>query len=584
MIIINEIDFLPSYINNTDFRCIDVDSKYLGALSIVGYPKKSGFLDILESIPKHILYDMSIYIKKQDTSKILKELTYSISSTNTELKSNNKNQIDIDILDSVTKDARELRKEIQVNNEEVFYVSIIVCFYSNSKELLLNNLKEFQSILYSRNVISNILNFRQLDSYISTLPINSINKKLLDSTYRNFTTSALSNIFPFYTKTVLDKNGILFGYTQNENRMCTINTFDEKYLNANMCIFGSSGSGKSYFVKLLVIRNFFINKSQYIIDPEGEYSKIVTELGGDVLSLKSGKHINIFDITKLDLSKDFSSINGNFLDRKVDKITNFLISFLDYDEKNFNIKQLLKSAIYKLYKKNNITQDINSIYENKLGNDIYIEKKILSYDKFPTLNDLVLEIEDNSLRESIKEKVIDRFEIFNGHTNVNLFNKLVCLDLSSTKLEDAIIIVKFFFYFLQEIFSQNKSSILYFDEVWKYIYYEKLNISQEIFTMFKTIRKQNAAIVAITQDVSDFFNYEGGNYGKSVLNNSLFKIFFKLEYSDLEILDKFNVLNEETLTKISSLNKGNMFISFNSNKAFLKVIANDFEKEMIGGK
>ena len=202
-----KFDFFPSFIDNRDFRYIIVDGKYIGNLAIVNYPKEAGFLEIIECIPENVTYDLSYQVKKQDTTKILKELTYSISSNNTEIKTNNQNQIDIDILDNVVQDAKSIRKSIQIDNQEIFYVSIIICIYSDTKQNLLNNLKDLQSKLYSKNIISNILNFRQLDSYIATLPLNYIDKTLFNTIYKNFTTNSLSNIFPFYNKNCIDDLG-----------------------------------------------------------------------------------------------------------------------------------------------------------------------------------------------------------------------------------------------------------------------------------------------------------------------------------------------------------------------------------------
>ena len=43
-----------------------------------------------------------------------------------------------------------------------------------------------------------------------------------------------------------------------------------KYKNANMCIFGTSGAGKSFYTKLLILRNTLLGIEQYVIDPERE--------------------------------------------------------------------------------------------------------------------------------------------------------------------------------------------------------------------------------------------------------------------------------------------------------------------------
>ena len=43
------------------------------------------------------------------------------------------------------------------------------------------------------------------------------------------------------------------------------------------------GSGKSYFVKLMINRNRFLNIQQFVIDPDREYLKLCEKLGGTVI-------------------------------------------------------------------------------------------------------------------------------------------------------------------------------------------------------------------------------------------------------------------------------------------------------------
>ena len=125
-------NILPSFIENIDFRYIKVDDKYIASLIIKEYPKNSYFLSIMEAIPKDFMYDISIFLKKQDIMKVLKELTYYISSSSAEINTINKNQVDIDVLNKTLDDAKNLRREIQINNEEVYNVSVFITLYSNS--------------------------------------------------------------------------------------------------------------------------------------------------------------------------------------------------------------------------------------------------------------------------------------------------------------------------------------------------------------------------------------------------------------------------------------------------------------------
>ena len=58
--------------------------------------------------------------------------------------------------------------------------------------------------------------------------------------------------------------------------------------------------GKSFYTKLLILRNRILGIEQYIIDPEREYIKICENLGGTLLKIgpTSNTYINVFDIRK----------------------------------------------------------------------------------------------------------------------------------------------------------------------------------------------------------------------------------------------------------------------------------------------
>ena len=67
--------------------------------------------------------------------------------------------------------------------------------------------------------------------------------------------------------------------------------------------------GKSYFIKLNILREFLLNTIQYIIDPENEYTELGKFLGASIITLSpsSDNFLNIFDIYENDFNKNFLS-------------------------------------------------------------------------------------------------------------------------------------------------------------------------------------------------------------------------------------------------------------------------------------
>lgn len=586
----------PSSIDNTNFKYIKVDQLYVSSILITSYPRFTSFLQIIESIPKKYLYDMSIFIRKQDNMKVLKDLTYYISSSSGELKTSNKNQIDIDLVSKVKEDAIELRKQIQIHEQEIFFINIMITFYEKDKGILLERIKEFQSIIYSKSLTSNLANFRHLESYILSLPLSLYKEKLFSFGERTFTSNTLSYLFPFYTKTIFDKDGVIFGFTQDENKICNIDLFAMKYMNANMCVFGSSGSGKSYFIKLLVIRLFLQGVKQYIIDPEGEYENIAKYLKGNYVEFASKTpeyYINPFEIFEFEV-KFYGS---NLILEKVKVLRSFICYICKIDQQEEI--EMIEKAIKEVYKKFHMI-DVESVYIKNTNDKIYVDNILIPSNQFPVFEDLLKEILSKKLREKIKKCLIEEYPIFIKHTNFPKENKLFIFNTKSLKKKDDLFFVNQiieYFLLIQKNNLKNKQSklaphksnaIIYIDEIWKYIKkvdsnHGEIDLGKKIFELFKTIRKNDASIVAITQDISDFFHFEDGNYGKSIINNSSFKIFFKLDFSDSEFLEKYYILNKQDLIKVNRLEKGQNLISFKNITITLNIKANEYEKEILEG-
>lgn len=497
-----------------------------------------------------------MYISKLDSIKALNDITFNIGAAQTELDTINKNQRNIDIISKAKEDASLLRKKIQIENQEVFKLFLFLTFYSNDFKKLSKTISSIKAKFYSKSICSEVTNFRHLELYKSNIPLNILNESILNNIY--ITTDALSNIFPFYTNNFIDSKGIIVGYT-DENRLCILDIFCSKYENANICIFGCSGSGKSYFTKLFVIRNFFHNKKQIILDVEGEYLNICSNLKGEVLF--NNTYYNLLEITKKDLEKE------NYLDNKIEKIILFISNFCKVNEEK------LSYELYKLYNKFGITNNIDSVVILEENEEYYMDYQIINKEKFPTLLDLIDNIEDNELKNVIEAVVNNELKYFSRKTSINIDNNLFVLNMQELIHKPKIICV-----IMQYILENNlgdKETIIYIDELWKYSMDE--NILNCIFNMYKTIRKRKASIITITQDITDFFEYKNGMYANSILNNSSFKIFFKTNFNNNKILNIFNITNE----KLINLKKSEAIVLIDKNNLKLKIKANNFEREII---
>ncbi len=162
-------------------------------------------------------------------------------------------------------------------------------------------INKIEGVLQSKGMQTRRANFRQEQVFLSVLPIMENNEDLKNAAKRNILTWGLISTYPFISSAIFDENGIFVGTNIYNNSLVFIDRYDtNKYKNANMCIFGTSGAGKSFYTKLLILRYRLLGIEQYVVDPEREYNDLCKNLNGTLIKIgpTSDTYINIFDIRK----------------------------------------------------------------------------------------------------------------------------------------------------------------------------------------------------------------------------------------------------------------------------------------------
>ena len=271
--------------------------------------------------------------------------------------------------------------------------------------------------------------FRQEQAYSACLPLMKNEEIIKEVSKRNVLTNGIISTYPFISSSIFDENGIFIGTNIYNNSMVFIDRYNtEKYKNANMCIFGTSGAGKSFYTKLLILRYRLMGYEQYVIDPEREYNNLCKNLDGTLLKIgpSSNTYINILDIRE-------ESIEDNeqgYLANKISKLIGFFnLIFGELDEEE---KAILEDKLIELYKIKNITFDDKSLY--KEDNEKVTIKPIFknTYD-MPILEDLYNLLKKDTKTQIFAIKLIPfikgSLKFFNNYTNAELNNKLIVADV-----------------------------------------------------------------------------------------------------------------------------------------------------------
>ena len=553
---------------------------------VVNYYREQTDIILKTLIETNINMNISVFYEKQDPYKVIKDLTYHIGNVGVELKESNQNRQDIDIAAFTYNDAKYIRKEIQVNNEDIYFLYIYIDLYSEDIKDLEYYLNKIEGITQSKGMQTKRANFRQEELFLSCLPIMENKEIIKNVTRRNILTSGLLSTYPFISSTIFDQEGIFIGTNIYNNSLVFIDRYNqEKYKNANICIFGTSGAGKSFYTKLLILRYKLIGIKQYIIDPDREYNNLCEKLQGIQIKIgpTSNTYINILEIRKESIEEG----ENGYLATKIGKLIGFFnLIFGEMDEEE---KALLEEKLIETYKEKNITFDDESLY--KENNEKIINKEFKSPEDMPILEDLYNILDKDKRTKKFKIKLIPFVEgsmkFFNNYTNVELNNDLIIADVYDLGEEN----LKYGMYLFTDIFwdkikeNRNDKKAIYLDEIWRLIgVTSNKDVASFIYKIFKTIRKYGGSSVAITQDISDIFSLDNGTYGRSILNNSSIKTFFALEEENIKILSEYANLSEKEKVEIKSLKRGECLMFVGEDHILTKIESSEIEKKIVEGE
>ena len=313
--IFSEKDYISSsYINTKNPKYLEIDNLFYSSIIIVNYYHEQNDLLLKSLIDSNINMNISIFYEKQNPYKVVKDLTYHIGNVGVDIKNTNQNREDMEIAAFTYNDAKYIRKEIQVNNEDIYFLYIYITIYSDDRKELEYLLNKIEGIIQSKGMQVRRAYFREEQAFKSCLPffINDNDIKLIAK--RNVLTSGLICTYPFISSSIFDENGIFVGTNIYNNSLIFIDRYNtSKYKNANMCVFGTSGAGKSFYIKLMVLRFRLLGIEQYIIDPDREYTKLCDNLNGTLIKIgpTSSTYINIFDIRKESIEENEKRLFSN---------------------------------------------------------------------------------------------------------------------------------------------------------------------------------------------------------------------------------------------------------------------------------
>ena len=464
-------------------------------------------------------------------------------------------------LEAALQDAEELRDLLARGREKLFQFGMYVTLYADSDEKLKKLQTDIESILGGKLVLTKPAMFQMEHGWNSTLPL------CLDELEinRNMNTSPLATSFPFSSSDLTDDHGILYGINRHNESLVIFDRFDLPNANAN--VFATSGAGKSFGVKLEILRSLMFGTEVLVIDPENEYVELCKTVGGSFIpmSLQSSFRINPFDLPEAVRGEDAEK--GETLRAAV-----------------INLHGLFKLMLGTLTPAEDGVLD-KAILDTYALRGITLTSENLGSIEPPTMHDLVDVLMTTQGGENMA-KILQKYTsgsfagLFDQKTNVELDKQMIVFqirDLEEQLRPIAIYIVLNFLW--NRIRSNLKRRFLVIDEAWNLMQHE--DSARFLYGIVKRARKYYLGITTITQDVEDFVN---SPYGKPIITNSALQILLKQSPTAVDQLQKLFYLTDGE--KYVLLNSGvgqGIFFAGNKHVA-IQMIASPAEAAVITTK
>ncbi len=503
--------------------------------------------------------DTALFIHPIDTAEILKNLRKSSTQVQSQMHiESDGGKISDPVLETALQDIESLRTNLQQGTEKFFRFGLYMTVYGNDEKDLSDKCQLIEAILEAQLVYAKPAVMRMDQGFAATRPLATDTLDVAN----NLNTEPLSTTFPFVSSDLSSNEGILYGINRHNNSLILFDRF--KMENANMVVFAKSGAGKSYTVKLEVLRSMMFGASVIIIDPENEYKHLCDAVGGTFLkiSLSSEVHLNPFDLPTKIGEQEGADIFRNTVANLIGLLHLMLGSITPEED------SIIDRAIRETYAIRDITESSDFT--------------VLTASSFPTMSDLYAVLENMEGAESLASR-LERYTegIFGGflnkQTNIEVDNQLVVFNIRD--LEDELrpiamyIILQFIW---NEIRTHMKKRVIVVDEAWVMMQHEEA--ATFLFGIAKRCRKYYTGLTTITQDIGDFAS---SRHGKPIITNSSMQLLLRQSPSSIDLVAETFYLTDHEKFLLLESNVGEGIFFAGSKHAAIKVVASYSEDQII---
>lgn len=507
-----------------------LEYQYARVLAVVGYPRvvSAGWLQPLLDFEQPI--ELAIHVHPLETPTIVRMLGHKlVQLQSSRLLDARGGRLADPEREVAFEDAERLRDALQRGEERVFSVSLYLLLRAPTLKALDDLTRRVESTLDGMLAHSRVAILEQDRGFRSCLPEGRDDLLV----YRNLDTSSLVTTFPFTSGTLSMERGVLYGVASRTQSPVIVDPFDSGLENANMAVFAMAGAGKSYFVKLMALRNLLAGVEFLIVDPEDEYRALCSAVGGQYIRLASSSphRLNPFDLAP----PGHDAEGRDALAEKVAALLGLLEVMIAEPGRGLGTyeRAVLDEAIYQAYARVGISSDpATHVRPAPLLRDLHTVLAETPGDLATALAARVRRFVGGSLASGL----------FAGPTNVALDRRLVVFNIQQLEEELRPLAIHLIAGFVwNRVQTQRQPRLLVIDEAWSLLRYPEGGAF--VSGMARRARKYYLGLVTITQDVADFLR---SDQGRAVLVNAAVKLLMKQDATTIDpVAEAFRLTSDE---------------------------------------
>lgn len=545
---------------NLDFNTMKADGYFFRTLFVSGYPRfvSANWLAPLINFDHSL--NVSMFVYPVESKSTLDDLRRKIAEMEAELSTDMQRGKIVDpFTQAKLEDALSLQEQLAKGSERFFQFALYVTIPAKTEAELEQVAKQVSSTLGSLLITTTPALLQQAEGFKTTLP-TSYDHLLVT---RNMDTTSLATTFPFTSSELTSNEGVLYGLNEHNGSLVIFDRFTLE--NANTVVFAKAGAGKSYAIKLEILRSLMFGTEVIIIDPENEYKNLSDAVGGEYINFgfNSPARINPFDLSALTEKSDENELNLKIL--SLHSLFKVIMGKLNPSE-----EAILDRALVATYKAKGISIDPETQKKTPpLMEDLY--KSLMGME----------ETDSRSLADRIEKFVRGSFQgIIDQPSNVNLKNPFTVFSVRD--LEDSLKPIAIYIildYIWTKMRRDFKKRILVIDEAWYLM--RSPDSAAFVYGIAKRCRKYFMGLTTITQDVDDFL---GTDYGRAIVTNSSIQILMKQSPAAIEKVAQTFFLSEGEKHLLLSAGVGEGLFFAGNNHVAIRVIASPDEHKLITTK